>query len=902
MNGRGFKILTIVGCLGTLVFLGLEAWNEHFAGEWRAWQDRYAEGLPADLRAGFAPALQQAFLPDLERVDRCQSCHVGIDDPAMAGAELPLAAHPGDLLSSHPVEDFGCTVCHDGQGRAVSLPAAHGRVPHWEEPMLAGDLVYTSCGRCHAANALFGPERELYGEEEGGAAILADDLAATLPGAALLARGKELAATSGCLGCHTYQGLGGTLGPDLTHVGDKGVHGYDFSHLPAGTERTPLAWLIAHFEDPSAVSPGSVMPGFGVGEEDARALAAYMLSLRSIDVPARFRVPPARRSTAPAGGEALYGLFCVACHGRDLQSGAVTAFRTPSIGNESLLCVADDAYLASIVRNGRRGTNMPAWREDAGGLTSAQIDALVATIRAHAPDRADASAVSAAAGDPRAGAALYRGRCATCHGLAGEGGIGTRLNSPDVLAVLSDDALARTIVEGRPNTGMPSWRNLRTSEVSDLVAFLRSWEGPRVEIAAVAGRLAAGEGDADLGARIYAGRCAACHGPGGEGAIGPSLANDGFLSLVSDEYLAYAIRDGRPGTAMPAWRSLAAEDVGDLVTHLRTLSDAPRRALPASIAQGDPEHGELLFARACAACHGPEATGGSGPQLRNPVFLDHATDGYLFTTIAEGRPGTPMRGFARAGAARPDRPGGAAGIADLTSAQIADVVAWLRWLRHAPPPPESARTVLGSIGRGQEIYENLGACARCHGARGEGGIGPALGQPSFQRQTSEGHLIATMVLGREGTPMRQYASGGLADLSAPEIMDVSAYVRSLAYDLPAGPEGWRVYAETEDRIRLGRELFAGYCASCHGSDGRGGFAPELANPDFLAAASDGFLAATIARGRDGTPMRAFGPGPAGLAILSPDEVRAIVAAIRAWAGEPPPATSPPPTPPLPPSQ
>jgi cbb3-type cytochrome oxidase cytochrome c subunit len=61
-------------------------------------------------------------------------------------------------------------------------------------------------------------------------------------------------------------GVGGTSGPDLTHVG---------SRLP------DVQWHIRHLRDPQAVVPGSAMPAYGhLSEEDLRALAQYMVSLK----------------------------------------------------------------------------------------------------------------------------------------------------------------------------------------------------------------------------------------------------------------------------------------------------------------------------------------------------------------------------------------------------------------------------------------------------------------------------------------------------------------------------------------------------------------------------------------------------------------------------------------------
>jgi mono/diheme cytochrome c family protein len=882
---RIFKILTILGCVGTLAFLVAEMRRENFEGEWREAQARYVGRLAPELAAGYEIGLQQAFVPALERVDRCKSCHAGIDDPNMRTEAHPLRTHPGVLLELHPAEDFGCTICHQGQGRAVAKAEAHGDVPHWEEPLLRGELVYTSCSRCHAESGIYGFEAELYAAAAPGQVqheIRTGELAAGIPGADILRRGKSLVATSGCLGCHVYRGMGGNQGPELTHVGDKGLHGYDYSHLPPGVEHTPLEWLRAHFMDPGAVSPGTVMPGIGSSPDDATALAAFMLSLRAADVPPRYRPRPAVPNSEPLQGRELYQLYCVACHGRDLAGSTVPEIRTPSLSNEDFLAVADRPYLTAIIERGRSGTKMPGWGPGHGGLSSRQVARIVDYILSFKPERAEATEVVREQGDARFGRSLYRGNCAACHGLEGEGGLGTRLNSPDFLAMASNAFLVETLLGGRPGTGMPSWTDLTALQVADLVAFLRTWGDVGTDVPAVLAYLDAGQADEHVGARLFRARCADCHGEHGQGGVGPSLDNDAFLARVGDDYLAHAIQGGRPGTAMPAWRDLSANDVGDLIAHLRGFSSAPRALPPARVAQGDAENGARLFAHNCSSCHGHEAVGGVGPQLRNPAFLAHASDGYLYETIAHGRPGTPMTGFLKGGTEDGVRRAGAAGIAEFTPAQIADVVAWLRLQEHAEPTRAPRLAVLGSPTRGRELYEGAGGCSSCHGADGQGGVGPALGNREFLASAPEGFLIGTMVLGRHGTEMRTFGSGGIAELRTEEFMDVAAYVRTLAERKPEGRAGWRRYPSTADQVVLGAELFAQNCASCHGVNGKGGYAPELNNPEFLQAASDGLLIATIARGRKGTPMRPFGPGPASLAVLEPAEIRAILGYLRSW--------------------
>jgi mono/diheme cytochrome c family protein len=84
--------------------------------------------------------------------------------------------------------------------------------------------------------------------------------------------------------------------------------------------------------------------------------------------------------------------------------------------------------------------------------------------------------------------------------------------------------------------------------------------------------------------------------------------------------------------------------------------------------QGDAAEGQPIFAAACARCHGERGEGKEGPALNNRVFLDLATDTYLFKTIQNGRPGTSMASFGTSSTVQ-----GA-----LTDSEIASVVAFLR--------------------------------------------------------------------------------------------------------------------------------------------------------------------------------------------------------------------------------
>jgi menaquinol-cytochrome c reductase cytochrome b/c subunit len=76
--------------------------------------------------------------------------------------------------------------------------------------------------------------------------------------------GAKLFAVSGCLNCHTYNGVGGSqLGaPNLTAEGAK---------------NKGIAFQIAHLKCPSCVNSGSPMPSFaGLGDVNLKELATFL--------------------------------------------------------------------------------------------------------------------------------------------------------------------------------------------------------------------------------------------------------------------------------------------------------------------------------------------------------------------------------------------------------------------------------------------------------------------------------------------------------------------------------------------------------------------------------------------------------------------------------------------------
>ncbi len=79
-----------------------------------------------------------------------------------------------------------------------------------------------------------------------------------------LSAGQKVYQSLGCSNCHTISGIGGTAGPELTHVGSK----------------RDRAWLIGHFKNPDDYVPHSAMPKVKAPDADIEQLAEYMLTLK----------------------------------------------------------------------------------------------------------------------------------------------------------------------------------------------------------------------------------------------------------------------------------------------------------------------------------------------------------------------------------------------------------------------------------------------------------------------------------------------------------------------------------------------------------------------------------------------------------------------------------------------
>jgi cytochrome c oxidase cbb3-type subunit 3 len=180
------------------------------------------------------------------------------------------------------------------------------------------------------------------------------------------------------------------------------------------------------------------------------------------------------------------------------------------------------------------------------------------------------------------------------------------------------------------------------------------------------------------GQRLYEQNCIFCHQADaiGKPGIAPSLTNPEFLSVASNKFLLSTIRDGRVGTGMPPYSHLGKENIEAIVAYLRdhaTLTDRSAEVDAQPHTQGDPRLGKLWFDQLCLTCHGSNgdgySAGGTGTAIGKAGFLSKASDGFIRTTIKEGRSNTRMLGFSGAGPTQ---------MADLSENEIDDIIAYLR--------------------------------------------------------------------------------------------------------------------------------------------------------------------------------------------------------------------------------
>lgn len=308
---------------------------------------------------------------------------------------------------------------------------------------------------------------------------------------------------------------------------------------------------------------------------------------------------------AVQAGKVLYEENCDSCHGESGGGGV-----GPALNAQNFLAMVADDSISSLIRTGVPGTLMPAWGQAFGGpLTDEQVSQLAAFIRAWEPTAPTIEPISEQL-DPARGAAIYAQTCIICHG---ESGLGSKrapaLNNPERLASLDNSWYRNTIAHGRPAKGMPTWGTvLSPAQINDLVALIAAWREGRTVIPSIT--LATTVTSALFALREFD-------------------RPDAIFYLKQ----AQAIASPNQISSLQAIITLIEEN------HLFEAQSLLISFLPPE------EMGRAGFDTNCTACHGPDGTGGVGPNLRGNAFIQAKSDDELVDFILSGRAGTAMVGF-----------------------------------------------------------------------------------------------------------------------------------------------------------------------------------------------------------------------------------------------------------------
>lgn len=192
----------------------------------------------------------------------------------------------------------------------------------------------------------------------------------------------------------------------------------------------------------------------------------------------------------------------------------------------------------------------------------------------------------------------------------------------------------------------------------------------------------------------------------------------------------------------------------------------PPRKLTASQAKV----AEKNYQKYCALCHGADRQGhvnDHAPSLRSKSLFESGVPHAILRPMQYGRVDTAMGGYL-------DEVGG-----PMTLDETWDLTYWLFEKAGYQRLRLSTNPVHGNIKSGEQVYQK--ECASCHGIKGEGITGPALGNQSALAHNTDDFIRHAIRYGRQDTPMQPYKD----KLSSDDINNITAFLRSKA-------SGWKM--------------------------------------------------------------------------------------------------------------
>ncbi|MFQ5854397.1 MAG: c-type cytochrome [Anaerolineae bacterium] len=205
----------------------------------------------------------------------------------------------------------------------------------------------------------------------------------------LVAEGQHLVHELQCTFCHSINGRGGIVGPDLAlapHAQDE-------------------EWLRQHFENPQEQVPGSVMPELNLLPSEVDAIIAYIQDMTSA-------------TQYSAAAPKLFQDQCMSCH----KIAGLGSDKGPDLS--TIGTVRDKNWLFQAIVSpqgaGLDEEKMPSFQED---LTEAQLEDLARYLAAQDGQALppDQQVARAAAGYSKDAPFLFQRYCNGCHMIDGVG-------------------------------------------------------------------------------------------------------------------------------------------------------------------------------------------------------------------------------------------------------------------------------------------------------------------------------------------------------------------------------------------------------------------------------------------------------------------------------------------------